>query len=239
VVWDRDLFAVSRPAEQVARREKIAVDKIALAGTDVGLKLIGTAVANDPKLNYAIIDVASARNQEIFREKDRVGKAVIKAILRNNVIIETEDGRRMRLTIDEKLEKNQKTAQTRLEIGPESAAASFNPAEIQSAGGTFQVAREAIPSSPSDIRRVIEELSLTPQINEGKIGGFSVGRLRAKDILSRIGLRTGDIIKGVDDDEFNAPEDLEFFFQRLARAGDLAVVVERRGRLQKLNVIIE
>jgi len=91
VVWDRDLFAVSRPAEQAARREKIAVDKIALAGTDVGLNLIGTAVANNPKLNYAIIDVASARNQEIFREKDRVGKAVIKAILRNNVIIEKED----------------------------------------------------------------------------------------------------------------------------------------------------
>ena len=101
MVWDRNLFAVSRPAEQAARREKIAVDKIALAGTDVGLKLIGTAVANDPKLNYAIIDVASTRDQGIFREKDRVGKAVIKVILRNNVIIETEDGRRMRLTIDE------------------------------------------------------------------------------------------------------------------------------------------
>jgi len=227
VVWDRNLFSVSRLAEQAARREKIDVDNIALASTDVGLKLIGTVMASDPRLNHAIIDVASTRDQGLFREKDRVGKAVIKIILRNNVIIETEDGRRMRLTIDEEAGKRPMAAQSGLEVPPESAVV------------LFQVPREEVPSSPEDIRSVIEELSLTPQLDEGKIRGFSVGRLRAKDILSRIGLRTGDIIKGVDDNEFKNPADLDYFFQRLARGGDLTVMVERRGQLQKLKALIE
>ena len=227
VVWDRNLFAVSQAAEQAARREKIDVDNIALASTDVGLKLIGTVVANDPKLNHAIIDVASTRDQGLFREKDRVGKAVIKIILRNNVIIETEDGRRMRLTIDEEAGNRPMAAQPGLEVPPESAAV------------LFKVPREEVPSSPEDIRSVIEELNLTPQLDEGKIRGFSVGRLRAKDILSQIGLRTGDIIKGMDDNEFKNPADLDYLFQRLARGGDLTVMVERRGQLQKLKALIE
>jgi len=239
VVWDRNLFAVSQPAEQSARREMIAVDKIALAGMDVGLKLIGTAVASNPQLNYAIIDVAATRDQGIFREKDRVGKAVIKVILRNNVIIETEDGRRMRLTIDEEVVKNPRAAQTGLGFPAESAAASFNPDAIQGAGSTFQVPREEVPSSPEDIRNVIEELNLTSQNDKKKLSGFSVGRLIAKDFLFQLGVRTGDVIKGVDDYEFKTPADLDYFFQRLARGGDLTVVVERRGRLQKLKALIE
>ena len=227
VVWDRNLFAVSQAAEQATRREKIDVDNIALASTDVGLKLIGTVVANDPKLNHAIIDVASTRDQGLFREKDRVGKAVIKIILRNNVIIETEDGRRMRLTIDEEAGNRPMAAQPGLEVPPESAVV------------LFQVPREEVPSSPEDIRNIIEELNLTPQNDKKKLNGFSVGRLIAKDFLFQLGVRTGDVIKGMDDYEFKTPADLDYFFQRLARGGDLTVMVERRGQLQKLKALIE
>jgi len=57
VVWDRNLFGVSKAALDASGREKMAVTKITMAGKDVGLKLIGTVVASNPKLNYAIIDV--------------------------------------------------------------------------------------------------------------------------------------------------------------------------------------
>lgn len=236
-VWDRNLFGVSRLAEKTAAPEKIDVDKIALAGADVGLRLIGTVVASDPKLNYAVIDVAATRGQGIFREKERVGKAVIRLILRNAVIIETEDGSRKRLSTDEEA----KGSKPGREGGPPagSPAAAFNPDDIQGDGSTFQVPLDEVPSSPADVQRVMEELKLAPQMADGKMSGVSVGRLRAKDILSRIGLRTGDIIKGVDNEEFDSPEDLGYLFERLAQGGDMAVLVERRGRLQKLKINIQ
>ncbi|MBI5578102.1 MAG: hypothetical protein HY895_03035, partial [Deltaproteobacteria bacterium] len=120
-----------------------------------------------------------------------------------------------------------------------SAAASFNPDDIQGDGSTFQVPRDEVPASPPDVQRVIEELKLAPQVTDGKMSGVAVGRLRAKDVLSRIGLRTADIIKGVDNEEFDSPEDLEYFFERLAQGGDMAVLIERRGRLQKLKINIK
>ncbi|MBI5577886.1 MAG: hypothetical protein HY895_01925, partial [Deltaproteobacteria bacterium] len=162
VVWDRNLFGVSRLAEKAAMPEKIDVDKVALAGTDVGLKLIGTVVASDPKLNYAVIDVASTRNQGIYREKERVGKSVIRLILRNAVIIETEDGSRKRLSTDEEAAKSPKSGGEGTGPPAGSAAASFNPDDIQGDGSTFQVPRDEVPASPPDVQRVIEELKLAP-----------------------------------------------------------------------------
>jgi type II secretory pathway component PulC len=239
VVWDRNLFAVSRAANQVDRREKIAVDKIALAGKDVGLKLIGTAVANDPQLNYAIIDVAATRDQGIFREKEHVGKAVIKAILRNNVIIETEDGRRKRLTIDEENPKNPWTAQ---EASDSTAAASETPEAplgIHENPTIFQVPLKEIAPSLNNIRSALGEMSASPQMSTGNRNGFYVGSLGPENILVRLGLRPGDLIRGVDDEEFESPQEREIFLRRLAEGGDLSILIQRRGRLQRLNVLIE
>jgi len=131
------------------------------------------------------------------------------------------------LTIDEEAGNRPMAAQPGLEVPQESAVV------------LFQVPREEAPSSPEDIRNVIEDLSLTPRLDEGKMRGFSVGRLRFKDFLFQLGVRTGDVIKGMDDYEFKTPADLDYFFQRLARGGDLTVMVERRGQLQKLKALIE
>ena len=67
------------------------MEKIAVAEKDLGLKLIGTVLASDPKLNYAVIDVAATRSQGVFREKEHVGGVLIKGISRNNVLIENRE----------------------------------------------------------------------------------------------------------------------------------------------------
>jgi len=152
VVWDRNLFDVSRTAEAAVKREKIDVDKIAVVGKDVGLKLIGTVVANDPKLNYAIIDVGATHDQGIFREKDRVDKAVIKVILRNNVIIETADGHRKRLTLDEEDRKNQKAARIQ-SLHPRFKTLDRDPRTFRKPTLSFRFPLIKWASSLSDIRR--------------------------------------------------------------------------------------
>jgi type II secretion system protein C len=238
VVWERNLFGGSRAAEAPMKPEKVDVDKIAVAGKDVGLKLIGTVVANDPKLNYAAIDVAATREQAVFRENDRVGKTVIKAIFRNSVVIEMEGGQRRRLTIDEEPVKNPEAQQAGLGFPPESAAVSLNPDEIQGRS-TFQVPRSEVPSTSEDIQAFIKKFNLTSENDQKKFGGFSVGRLRSSYLLYQLGMRTGDVIKGLDDYEFSTPQDLEYLFQRLSQGGNFTVRVERRGQPQKLSVLIE
>jgi type II secretory pathway component PulC len=230
-IWNRNLFGVHPSPEKGAKREMIEIDKVELAGADVGFKLIGTVVMSDPRLNSAIMEVASTRSQEILREKQWIGKAVVKLILRNTVIIETDDGRRWRLSTSDEVASGPKS-------GQEALANQAEANNIMADAGTLNVPRDEVPSSPSDVRSVIGDIRLAPQMVEGKLGGVSIGRLNNQNVLSRIGLRTADVIKGMDDMEFASAEDLEVLYERLSRGGDITLLVERRGRLQKLKVTI-
>ncbi len=239
VIWGRNLFGVSAAGSPPARPKKEVVETIALASRDIGLKLIGTVAADDPKRSLAIIDVAASRDQGIFRERDRVGKAVILTILRNTVIIETEDGERRRLSVNEDPPKNSAVPLPVI-ARPAEVAAAPPPAENVPAGdGTHQVSRDEVATSFSDAARVIEESVITSPVNELNPNGFYLGRLRAADVLYRIGMRTGDVVKGVDGQEYGGPEDAESFLQRLAQGGHLSVMIERRGQPLKLDVLIE
>jgi type II secretion system protein C len=230
VVWKRNLFGVAPPA--VATRDKVDLENIALAGSDIGLKLIGTAVGKDPARNYAIIETLSTRKQLMYQEQERVGKVLIRAILRNNVVVENEDGSRRRLSVDDEPGRGGRAA-------VQAVAPATPQPQTAEMPGVFQVRLAEVPASPEDVRKTVEELKLTPQTEDGALSGFSVGRLRAKDVLWQAGIRTGDVIKGVDDEEFQSPQDLEYFFQRLARGGDVSITAERRGRPVRLNVKIE
>ena len=230
VVWKRNLFGVAPAA--VATQDKVDLENIALAGRDIGLKLIGTAVGKDPARNYAIIETLSTREQVMYQEQERVGKVVIRAILRNNVVVENADGSRRRLSVDEEPGKGGRAA-------AQAAAPAIQQPQAAEMPGVFQVRLTEVPASPEDIRKTVEELKLSPQTENGTLSGFSVGRLRARDVLWQAGLRTGDVIKGVDDEEFQSPQDLEYFFQRLARGGEVSIMAERRGRPVQLNVKVE
>ena len=95
-------------------------------------------MTNDSKQNYAVIDIIATRDQGIFREKDRVGKVVIKSILRNTVVIETESGERSRLTVDEDPRKNPGKEQPLQALPAEVAAESTPPENTPAGDDTFQ-----------------------------------------------------------------------------------------------------
>jgi len=90
----RNLSGVSQekgPASS-EKMELMPLDGIRVADKDLGLTLVGTVLADDPKMNIAIIDNRSTRQQEPYHEGDRIGEVLVKSIFRNNVIIETERG---------------------------------------------------------------------------------------------------------------------------------------------------
>jgi type II secretory pathway component PulC len=239
VVWDRNLFGVSKTALNASGPEKMAVAKIAVAGKDFGLKLLGTVVASNPKLNSAVIDINATREQGIFRERERVGKAVISRILRNNVIIETDGGQRRRLTVDDEIPKKPQAAQASLPSYPESPAPTPQSPEIRESAGTFQVPRDVIQSSLSNIPALMEEVNISPHLSDGSPDGFLMRSVGSRNVLSRLGLRSGDVIKGIDDEELAGPEEAEMFFRRIAEGGDVTILVERLGRLQRLRLNIK
>lgn len=79
--WLESLGDVRLPGRSDLANEKFF-------GIILSLKLIGTAIADDPELSMAIIEIRGTRQQSYFREKDWVGGVRIKKILRNRLIVD-------------------------------------------------------------------------------------------------------------------------------------------------------
>ena len=237
VIQDRNLFgSASNPAPDAAP-EAADIKAVGLAGNEVGLSLIGTAVTKDRRQNYAVVEITKTRSQEICREKDTVANVLIKRIFRNNVIILTARGEQ-RLSVDEK------PASGSAESLVQPAAAGMNIPEVpridaENKGIRFEISRNEIARTLPDLHKMLEESNSSANMPKGKPDGFSLGRLRSHDAFFRIGLRTGDVIKSVDGEAVDSPEDAELLIDRLAEGGDFSILVERRGQLQSLNLSVK
>ena len=58
--FERNLFNLSKEKTQAPQKE-IEIDKIALAKKDLGQKLVGTVIAENPKLRFAFIENRNQR----------------------------------------------------------------------------------------------------------------------------------------------------------------------------------
>jgi type II secretion system protein C len=238
VVWERNLFGVSKAALDASGREKITATAIAVAGKDVGLKLIGTVVASNPVQNYAVIDVTTTREQGIFRENERAGKAVIRRILRNSVIIETDGGQRRRLTVED---GPAKAAQTPAAPVPDIRGSPAPPPKlpgIQESQIDYKVPLEAV-ASLSATRRLIQQTRMSQHLDKGEPDGLRLGAVAPGSPLARMGLKTGDVVKALNDEEITGLEKAEEFLQALSEGGDFTILVERSSQLRNLNVNIK
>jgi type II secretory pathway component PulC len=233
-IVDRNLFGSPTAPVSDAWREAADIKAITLAGNEVGLKLIGTTVAKDRRLNYAVVEVAKTRSQEIHRENDVVGNVRIKRIVRNNVIVITGSGEQ-RLTVDEKVSPTGGSAQEQLE------ETGGNFWEVRRSVGenaevTSEIARTEIFLALLEIRQMLQESDSSLNASEGKPVGVPVGKLGSQDALLRMGLRKGDVIKGIGAKEIGGSEDAELFIERLAQGGDFPILIERDGKAQTMKV---
>ena len=228
-IVDRNLFGTATAQATDSKQKDTGIEKIKIAGSEMGLKLIGTAVSKDGRLNHAVIEVTKTHTQEIYRERERAGNALIKRILRNNVIIVTDRGER-RLTIDDEDIKRPPSAQT--VTGLPTPAGS----KIQDSTSNISISHEVVAERLVNYEQLMKEVNISPE--HPGIEGLRLGAVTANSPLTRFGLRTGDVIKELNGEEITGPDDAETFFQTLAGGGKLTIVVERRGRLQKLNLSI-
>jgi type II secretory pathway component PulC len=238
IIWERNLFKVAEPAKKQKPPESIDVDKIAVAENNIGLKLIGTVLANDPRLNSAIINVDATRRQGVFREKESVGGFLIKGILRNSIIIENDKGQLKRLivenadltTIGASKASRPKPAEPREDSNP--------PLEITSTPAAVEIRRAEVRSALSGIQRSTAASSFSPYLFDGKPDGFYIVNPGPKGILTRIGLRTGDLVRGVEGMQLERPGDSVGFFERLLEGGEFSVLVQRGDQIQVLQLVI-
>jgi general secretion pathway protein C len=233
IIVERNLFGASQE-QASAPQEEVSLEDIPAAEKNLGLKLIGTVAGDDAETSFAIIDNKSTRKQELYHEGDKAGEVLIKKILRNKVIVDAGRGEEL-LALE--LEETGK----KIEFSPASQPP-VRGRRTASGEQARQFDRAEVEAALGNVDQVIQELNITPFTRAGKPAGFRIGQLPRDSILIGMGLRTGDLIIGVNDQPITGPEQAADFLQRLKQGGDVTIKVGKgrgvrmRGRVIRLKI---
>lgn len=248
-IWERNLFNISDKTPAAAKTE-IPIEKIALAQKSIGLKLVGTVVANDAHLSRAIVHVSKTREQDAYREGDQAGEAKIKKILRNKVIITTDKGDQL-LTIEEedfgksgRAGSNQRRAPMSLTSPQPAAGAQISgntPRRIRTVSVSLN--RDEVAASLADTDRLLQELKVSPFVQGDEPAGFIISNIPRGSVLTKMGLRNGYVVTQLNDQAITSPDQAAEFFRTLANGGEVSIQIRRsrgvRRRSRQINLNIE
>ena len=219
VINKRNIFSKIRPVP--ADEDTLKIEN--LEPTSLKIRLLGT-VAGDQNNSVAIIEETNKRSQGIYRVGDSVQEALIKNILRGKVVLKVNDR-------DEILLMDESDTDQRAErIVPPG-----EPPEPAMLERTITVRRSDIEESLSNISDLLSQASIRPHFNKGEADGLAVTGIKAGSVFRKMGLRNGDIVKGVSENEIKTPEDLISLYNNLKSDASVSLQIMRRGRERTLN----
>jgi type II secretion system protein C len=229
----RNLFNISKQ-KPPAPKKVAATNNIVLAGKDLGLRLVGTVVADIPRENLAIIYRSDTRGQYLYYEGDVAGDIKVKKIMRDNVIITTKQGdKRLTVKIKENRQKPTATDTSTSRLGLAEKSDSEHGSSI------IHLNRKDVESSLTDIDQILAEITILPFIQNHQPAGIKLSRLPPDNILRKMGLRISDVIESVNGDPITDPEQADDFLRKLARGGDVSIYIKRNGYDRELELSIE
>jgi len=245
-IWERNLFNIARAGDSESVKQ-IAIEKVAPADKNLGLKLVGTVVADDDGLRRAFIENSKTRRQEAYHEGDAAGGVRIKKILRNRVIVGTAEGDRLLMVEIGRATEGGDSESSNSAMYAQQISAGFQypqqTAGRRRPGRSIKLAREEVVASLADIDKLEQQLNIEPFMKDDQPAGFTIGKIPPESILRKMGLKTGNAIMGVNDEAITSPEQAAEFFQTLAQGGEKTIKARIgrgvRSRTRYFHLIIE
>jgi len=218
-ITERNLFNSKKGTGQHTER----LDIETLEPTDLKLKLLGTVSGNNKKA-YAVIEDTAKKHQDLYRIGDSIQNATLKMILREKVILRV-NGKDEILGIEE-ASGSRKTGIVSKKAG---MATSHN----------ITLKRSRIESAVKDVNSLMKQVRIRPHFTNGKPDGLRLTGIRPNSIFYNMGLKSGDIITGVNNNNIESVDDVLKFYQSLQSSSSVALQVKRRGRPKTINYNIE
>jgi len=211
-IIERDLLKTKKKSNKILK-DKINLE--ALKHTDLKLRLWGTVTADDKQTAYAVIEELKAKKQNLYRVGDKIQDATVKMIFREKVVLSI-NGRDEILEIEE-LSANKKTNKSVLKSNV------IHKRNIKSNRlQTEKVFKE--------VNNLMGQANIKPYFEKGKIGGIILTRIKPDSLFNKMGLKNGDIIKGVNGENIGSVDDIQKFYKSLKASPDVQLQIKRKGK---------
>lgn len=231
IIWERNLFNTSGKANPVSKDE-FENAKIVMAKKDMGLKLIGTVVSDNPDLNRAIILNFTTGVLKTYRKGRRIDGGLIKEIKDLEVIISTGNSNELlalRIGDASTLPKIEGYAPQIADksVSIKKASAWYLPSNRSN---SIVLTREEVDASLTDISKVEKLYEISSFIKGKHPIGFRIGNIIPDSIFDKMGLKYGEAITAVNGKSIAGPGE---FFQQLKKGGDVTIKVQKRRGVRR------
>ncbi|MBW2219323.1 MAG: PDZ domain-containing protein [Deltaproteobacteria bacterium] len=221
-IISRNLFNT----KSIAGKKEAKLDLEKLKQTDLKLKLWGTVTGQIGKA-YAVIEETGNRKQNLYRVGDAIQNATVKAIRREKVVLDV-DGRDEVLS----MEKVSESTSSLRHIAKTDRSQPSRAMKIS-------LQRSQIESAMENITELMSQVKVRPHFSDGKPDGIMLSSIKPRSIFRRMGLRSGDIITGVDGRDIESVDDALQFYENLSSSSNLKLQLKRRGREQTIDYTIK
>ncbi len=184
----------------------------------------------------AIIEDLSTRTQSIYSINQKVGDRKIVAIRRTEVIFAMPDGSLERLIMDFDKEARRRVASRRPMRTPRPK--SSPPIVEKISASSYAISRDDVMQNVQNMSQFLTQLRVRPHFQNGQPSGFLVSNIRQGSFVSQLGLRNGDIIKSVNGQSMDRPDQLFQAYQQLQDENMIQLEVERKGQRETFSYTI-
>ena len=227
-IIDRNLFSKLSGAPV----KDTDIDSRDIKPTSLKLTLLGTICSNG-KNSAAVIEETAKKTQGLYRVGDSIQNAVIKSVFAGRVVL-IVDGHDEVLAMDE-LKSSETVIAPADSVRTAAVSAQAALAATPLMERKISIKRQDIDESFENINDLISQATIKPHYTDGEADGLTVTGIKAGSIFRKMGLRNGDIVKGVNDNEIKTAEDLISMYNDLRSDSNVSLQIIRRGREANLN----
>jgi general secretion pathway protein C len=207
----------------VAARESKALDP-SNAPRSANLLLAGTIATQDPKHGVAIISDGGAPSK-VYSVGDNVAGASLYSVYLDHVILD-RNGALETLTLPRQLPPSRAAIVRRPGVGPD-------PRTVQAVDNI----RRLVQQDPTILDQVMRTVPSYDNAG-GKLRGFRAYPGRNRQIFSKLGLRSGDLVTAINGTALDDPQRSQEVFNTIQSSDRVTVTVERGGQKQDITLNI-
>lgn len=197
--------------------------------TTLKIKLAGVILSNKPSLSRALIEVSKGK-QKTFAIGDEVtNRTELKEIHAAHVVLE-RNGRNEILRMQKVKAKKGNTRSNNFSAGGKTLGGDVT--------ADLRKVRQELLSDPSKAGDYIRVRPVNGK-GPGDFKGYRIYPGKNRKLFRKAGLRSGDLVKGVNGVQLSSPEAGFSLISSLPTASTITVDVERRGKLETITVNLD
>lgn len=218
-IVERNLFNTNKDAGS----KPVSIKVETLKQTELKLKLWGT-VSGLGGQTYAVIEEAKSRQQNLYKVGDAVQNATVKMVFREKVILSVNGQ-------DEVLEIEETQGRASGRMPPRVATKSRRQ--------KITLKRSQIESSVENVNELMKQVKIRPHTENGQAAGLMLSSIQRGSIFRRMGLRSGDVITGVNGSNLVSVDDALKLYENMKSSSNMSIEIKRRGRNRTIDYNIE